>query len=221
APGDKHPATGANQHPGNHGADALGSAGDQCGLARQGKQVRVDVSHALCPWPVGSVDGAKLAQYRDRIPDAAFQDDLAVLVPAHDGHATGLGGLAGGVDAEKLTRVDGFPGPLEGAQAIVANVVEDLEDILGLGDVLVVEAAEKAAQGGQVILDMDFEIDVLELELLGIQRHQLVGVAGKQTNPVLGPFKVHGSALLIVVVVQKDGSTLSDPAQRNDGRAGQ
>src|SRR5690606_13986387 len=40
-------------------------------------------------------------------------------------------------------------------------------------------------------------------------------------NPVLGPFKIHGTTLLFVVVVQKDDSTLVDPAQRNDGRAGQ
>src|SRR5688572_32470166 len=86
----------------------------------------------------------ELFQHRHGVPDAALEDDLAVL-PAHHGDAAGLGDLAGGRHAEEITGMLRLPGPLERAEPLVADVVEDLEAVIALAGIGDLEAFEELA----------------------------------------------------------------------------
>src|SRR3546814_16327376 len=84
----------------------------------------------------------------------------------------------------------GFPCPLERAKPIVADIVEDVELVVARCRILDDEAFEEGAQRRQVAVDPEVEIDVLELELRGVKRHQLVGSVGEQPAPIFRPLLV-------------------------------
>src|SRR3546814_3659841 len=73
----------------------------------------------------------------------------------------------------------------------LADIVEDVELVVARCRILDDEAFEEGAQRRQVAVDPEVEIDVLELELRGVKRHQLVGSVGEKPDPILRPLLVH------------------------------
>src|SRR3546814_18451967 len=47
----------------------------------------------------------------------------------------------------------------------------------------------------KIILDLQAEINVFEMELRIIERHQLISAVGEKTDPILCPFQVHQTSL--------------------------
>src|SRR3546814_1840250 len=57
------------------------------------------------------------------------------------------------------------------------------------------ESFEELAESAKIILDLQAEINVFEMELRIIERHQLISAVGEKTDPILCPFQVHQTSL--------------------------
>src|SRR3546814_16950421 len=53
------------------------------------------------------------------------------------------------------------------------------------------ESFEELAESAKLILDLQAEINVFEMELRIIERHQLISAFGAKTDPLFCPFQVH------------------------------
>src|SRR3546814_5088701 len=87
-------------------------------------------------------------------------------------------------------RISDWSSDVCSSDLVVPDIVEHIELIVAQCRVFDDESFEELAESAKIILDLQAEINVFEMELRIIERHQLISAVGEKTDPILCPFQV-------------------------------
>src|SRR3546814_543717 len=92
-------------------------------------------------------------------------------------------------------RISDWSSDVCSSDLVVPDIVEHIELIVAQCRVFDDESFEELAESAKIILDLKAEINVSEMELRIIERHQLISAVGEQTDPIFCPFQGHHTSI--------------------------
>src|SRR3546814_5083011 len=92
-------------------------------------------------------------------------------------------------------RISDWSSDVCSSDLVVPDIVEHIELIVAQCRVFDDESFEELAESAKIILDLQAEINVFEMELRIIERHQLISPVGETTDPIFCLFQVHQTSL--------------------------